>query len=352
MNEELTPSSEEQEAPATESLGQILKAAREAKGMSVADVATALHLRPSVVKDLEADDFSNISSTTYVRGYIKNFARIVEADKQKVEACLSSQVPGVSQPAMQSFSRKTVRQARDKRYLMLTYLVIVILLALLVFWWLQTSKFFNSAAVDFSRPTAEEVAAAGQTSIQDDLMQRLGNDAEAQSETAPQADMQTAYEQPEGSVGVSVVGEKAQVGTTAETSAPQTNTAAETAAAETTANSTLGNTNPAPAANTETPQATVAERPNTAQSAPGEGMAALVMSFSADCWVQVKDATGKLLVSDLRKAGQTINLSGKAPFSFILGAPQAVSLSINGEAASLDEFPKGRVARFSLPKNG
>ncbi|ABM00571.1 RodZ domain-containing protein [Shewanella amazonensis] len=340
MNEELTPSSEEQEAPATESLGQILKAAREAKGMSVADVATALHLRPSVVKDLEADDFSNISSATYIRGYIKNFARIVEADKQKVEACLASQVPGVSQPAMQSFSRKTVRQARDKRYLMLTYLVILILVALLVFWWLQTSKFFNTAAVDFSKPTAEEVAAAGQTSIQDDLMQRLGNETHTQAGTSPQPDTEAAYEQSVNSDDMPVAAQEVTVGSAEEPSAQQdNNSAVDTTASDMREIDTR-------ASNAEATPEVTASIPAT------PGQSALVMSFSADCWVQVKDATGKVLVSDLRKAGQTINLSGKAPFSFILGAPQAVKLSINGEAASLDEFPKGRVARFSLPKNG
>lgn len=335
MNEELTPSSEEQEAPATESLGQILKAAREAKGMSVADVATALHLRPSVVKDLEADDFSNISSATYIRGYIKNFARIVEADKQKVEACLASQVPGVSQPAMQSFSRKTVRQARDKRYLMLTYLVILILVALLVFWWLQTSKFFNTATVDFSKPTAEEVAAAGQTSIQDDLMQRLGNDTQMQTDTSQQPESEAAYEPSVNGDDMPVAEQEVTAGSAELPSAQQ----GSTSAADTTASDIRANNTDA------SPQV-------TASSPAALGQSALVMSFSADCWVQVKDATGKVLVSDLRKAGQTINLSGKAPFSFILGAPQAVQLSINGEAMSLDEFPKGRVARFSLPKNG
>ncbi|MFA0284760.1 RodZ domain-containing protein, partial [Vibrio sp. 10N.222.55.F12] len=40
----------------------------------------------------------------------------------------------------------------------------------------------------------------------------------------------------------------------------------------------------------------------------------LVMQFSADCWIQVKDASGKTLSTGIKKAGQTLNLSGTAPY--------------------------------------
>ncbi|MCH4295427.1 DUF4115 domain-containing protein [Shewanella sp. 3B26] len=347
MSEELNASSTEpQEAP-EQSLGVILKAAREARGMSVADVATALHLRPSIVKDIEADDFSNISSTTYVRGYVKNFARIVEADKQQVEACLARQAPGVSQPTMQSFSRKTVRQARDSRYQMVTWLVIIILLALMVFWWLQTSKFFNSAGVDFSKPTAEEVAASsaetasmGQIPIEErrlssaeqSVNDSLANDQPASDLLANESGAQELAAQVQA--GEPAAAEQAQVQTQTQTStqAPSDSGA---------------QTNPA------TDAASVdAQNTQAGQSTPAAGQASVELALSADCWIQVKDASGKVLLADLRKAGQAVSLSGKAPFKLILGAPQAVTVTFNGEAVGLDEFPAGKVARFTLPKNG
>lgn len=337
MSEELNASSAEpQEAP-EQSLGVILKAAREARGMSVADVATALHLRPSIVKDIEADDFSNISSTTYVRGYVKNFARIVEADKQQVEACLARQAPGVSQPTMQSFSRKTVRQARDSRYQMVTWLVIVILLALMVFWWLQTSKFFNSAGVDFSKPTAEEVAASsaetasmGQIRIEE---RRLSS--ADQSVNDPLANESSAQE----------LAAQAQAGEPAAADLAQDQTRAQT--------STQAPGESGAQASSATDAASVdAQNIQAGQSTPAAGQASVELALSADCWIQVKDATGKVLLADLRKAGQAVSLSGKAPFKLILGAPQAVTVTFNGEAVGLNEFPAGKVARFTLPKNG
>ncbi|WP_372870497.1 RodZ domain-containing protein [Shewanella sp.] len=323
MSEELNVSSQEpQEVPET-SLGAILKAAREARGMSVADVATALHLRPSIVKDIEADDFSNIGSSTYVRGYVKNFARIVDADRQQVEACLARQVASVSQPAMQSFSRKTVRQARDSRYQMVTWLVLIVLIVLMIFWWLQTSKFFNSAGVDFSHPTAEEVEASSDTDMT--------------------------------SVPVSLPG-------VAEMEAPESVKADDNVEAkdnlQAESEATL-ETNLAPALQepVQLPEAQPVQLPETETAVLPDTPASitqdtLALALSADCWIQVKDASGKVLFSELRKAGQSLNISGKAPFSLILGAPQAVTVTFNGETVGLNEFSNGKVARFTLPKNG
>ncbi|MGL4612472.1 MAG: RodZ domain-containing protein, partial [Shewanella sp.] len=46
-----------------------------------------------------------------------------------------------------------------------------------------------------------------------------------------------------------------------------------------------------------------------------------------------------------------IQASGVAPFKVILGAPHVVThFSLDGQTVSLADFPKGRVARFTLPK--
>mgnify|MGYP003651231206 CR=1 FL=1 len=137
--------------------GAILKAAREAKGLSLETVATQLHLRPKIINDLENDIFVNIASTTYVRGYIKNYARVVNADINQIQQCLSHQLPEIVAPAMQSFSRKTTHQARNSRLNLVTYLIVAVLIAMLVLWWVQKSSLLTN--VDLSQPTVEEIAA-------------------------------------------------------------------------------------------------------------------------------------------------------------------------------------------------
>ena len=55
----------------TMALGATLKTAREAKGLTVAELANELHLKMQIVEDLENEDFSNIKASIYGRGFIK-----------------------------------------------------------------------------------------------------------------------------------------------------------------------------------------------------------------------------------------------------------------------------------------
>ncbi|MEF1304822.1 DUF4115 domain-containing protein, partial [Vibrio owensii] len=80
-----------------------------------------------------------------------------------------------------------------------------------------------------------------------------------------------------------------------------------------------------------------------------EGMTLLTMKFKADCWIQVKDANGKTLVSGTRKPGQDVELAGKAPFKVILGAPEGVTMTFASEPVDLSGYTSGKVARFTLP---
>ena len=51
--------------------GKTLKSAREAKGLSVAQVAEATRLLPRIVEDLEKEDFSHLPAPIYGRGFVK-----------------------------------------------------------------------------------------------------------------------------------------------------------------------------------------------------------------------------------------------------------------------------------------
>ena len=52
-------------------IGETLKKAREAKGLTTAELANELHLKTQIVEDLEHDDFHNITASIYGRGFIK-----------------------------------------------------------------------------------------------------------------------------------------------------------------------------------------------------------------------------------------------------------------------------------------
>jgi len=61
-------------------LGQQLKAAREAKGVSEHDAGEATNILTKTIIAMEADDFSGIAAPTYARGFIRLYARFLDLD--------------------------------------------------------------------------------------------------------------------------------------------------------------------------------------------------------------------------------------------------------------------------------
>ena len=68
----------------TESPGHILKNAREAKGMSIADVAEQTRVSIRQLEAVERDDFASLPGTPYAVGFSRAFARAVGADEVAV----------------------------------------------------------------------------------------------------------------------------------------------------------------------------------------------------------------------------------------------------------------------------
>lgn len=66
--------------PDSRSVGDMLRAARELAGMSVAEVAERTRIRASVIRDIEADDFAGCGDTFYARGHVRSIATTVGLD--------------------------------------------------------------------------------------------------------------------------------------------------------------------------------------------------------------------------------------------------------------------------------
>lgn len=57
--------------------GQRLRAAREAAGLSVQDVATRLRMPVRVVESLEAEDWSRLGAPVFIRGQLRSYGRLL-----------------------------------------------------------------------------------------------------------------------------------------------------------------------------------------------------------------------------------------------------------------------------------
>ncbi|ELO1556927.1 cytoskeleton protein RodZ [Aeromonas hydrophila] len=293
--------------------GQLLRNAREQLGWTREQVASRIHLRLTLIAAIESDTYDKHTSHTFIRGYLRTYAKLVGIPEETILAAYDKL--GLTPPDnidMQSFSRRSRQQANDSRLKVVTWLVILVLIALSVAWWWQSTA---------RRSAGDEALAATE----------MGATSNTPSATVP----------PAVDVADPVV-------------APATSAAAATSvdpvasAAATTlpvdASSAVATTAVATSAATATQPAA-----DIAASEPAK-VPQLKMSFTADCWLDVKDAKGKTLFSGLKKANDELVLEGPEPLKFIIGAPMAVNIEYQGKSIDMSRYNNGRTARLSLPQ--
>ncbi|MDG2079469.1 MAG: helix-turn-helix domain-containing protein [Pseudomonadales bacterium] len=77
----------------------------------------------------------------------------------------------------------------------------------------------------------------------------------------------------------------------------------------------------------------------------------LVIEVYEDSWVDVRDGAGMRLYRDLARAGRRIDVSGQLPFSLHLGNAPGLELQLNGEPIAIKRFRSDNSARLTLASN-
>jgi len=119
--------------------GGVLKAAREAMGLSIHEVSGQLRLGVKQIQAIEQDNFAQLPQASIVRGFIRNYARLLNIDPQPVLLAYQQLVP---QPVPTSLSvrsnaRHSVIEGHTQRVKPQGLLTLLLLLLLLLrLWWL------------------------------------------------------------------------------------------------------------------------------------------------------------------------------------------------------------------------
>ncbi|MGD8673126.1 MAG: helix-turn-helix domain-containing protein, partial [Thiogranum sp.] len=77
-----------QQGGGLEAIGERLASARRERKLELGAVASQMHLSREVVAALEAGNASALPAMTFVRGYIKTYARLLGLDEKEVFALL------------------------------------------------------------------------------------------------------------------------------------------------------------------------------------------------------------------------------------------------------------------------
>jgi cytoskeleton protein RodZ len=76
----VTEAASELETQAAPGPGALLRMAREARGTTVADVAASLKMSPRQIEAIESEDFSRLTGATFIRGFVRNYAKLLKID--------------------------------------------------------------------------------------------------------------------------------------------------------------------------------------------------------------------------------------------------------------------------------
>ena len=114
--------------------GEQLRAAREAAGMSVHEISTHMRLDRRVVLALEADDYEQLPAPTFVRGYLRGYARLLELPPEPVLQAFEQR--DFAPPSLVAdISVRSQMRSGDFPFRIVTYIVVAALILLVVLWW-------------------------------------------------------------------------------------------------------------------------------------------------------------------------------------------------------------------------
>ncbi|MBB2894868.1 helix-turn-helix domain-containing protein [Pseudomonas sp. AS2.8] len=305
--------------------GEILRQKRLALGWSQAQVAQNLNLSERIIEQLESGNYQQMPGHTFARGYTKAYGKLLGLDQVELVRTFDGYTgTDAKGSTVHSLGRldEPVRLSRNVLRFV-SFILVVLIIAMGLFWWQERSRQASSASA-VSMEHVEVEGADGKTEI---------HPIDEPEEQPPVAAQQPATSVP-SPVGTPTPDANAVAAMTAPTAAPT----------PAPATGSTPSTSTAPAAAAPAAPASVA---------PVAGSDSLNIRFTASCWTQVSDGTGKILFSGVKKGGESLEYASiKAPVNIRLGFARGAQISYNGQVVDLAPYTKGETARIKLGQAG
>lgn len=144
------------EPTTTSTPGQLLKEARERKGLSLSDIAAKLHLSTQWIKDIEADNYRHINALVYIQGHLRSYAKhvgVAEGTIMKALKALELPLPDSMERPLSSASLPIYdKDSKAKRHLLrwISLGVMVLLVAMVAIWWCEQASHHQAVSLSSS----------------------------------------------------------------------------------------------------------------------------------------------------------------------------------------------------------
>lgn len=338
--------------------------ARTAQRLSVSEVARSTRLPETVIETIESGDFTHASTDVYMRGYINIYAKYLNLDENELLKQFDEQKPAFNQSVESSViaGYSDHHTETQQHSLLFTSLTVAVVIGILVaaYTMIFEGKIANYLGLNETNTVASTTnnldgssvnlpSTLGQdgtidlntniggnateastslptTGLTGDLTNGLSTDLPTALPTDGTADSSTTNSLTDITLPTGASGGEENTGELPDVTALNLESTAETDLPESTAENT--------------DSATDAQEADTVVT-NADGTTTLSMTFSDDCWIGIKDATGKTVVTGLYKKGKSITVNGKLPFRIKVPrvwAPQGVTLG--GKSINIKDFPK------------
>lgn len=299
-NDELTERHEQQQQKYRQ-IGAELRKRRKSQGLDQRQVGEALHLPGMVINDLETGRIEHLSSL-YRRGYIRNYARLLNLDP----AALLDEADE-NLPPLQQVMPADKGQWRLERYLKIaTYAIVTIAIVPPI------AYFFIAGG---SRMIERD------TSLAETPLIEQGNGQPAAHSSLLSSRQEPSSKSDAGHVSASVL--------------------------------PLSPIRPlrkpeqlAPGAEAQSDEAAAVIQPAPLLSNQ------IRLELLEDSWIEIQDSAGTRLEYDLLRAGQQRMYQGEPPFRLLLGRSSSVAVELNGKAVSWEGQDSADVARIRILADG
>ena len=252
-------------------VGRELAQARQAHGLSVADVAQQLKFAARQIEALEQGRYAELPAGTFARGMVRTYARLLKLDPEPLVERIAARVAVPDNAAAVAAARRPIPITDSARRTNLLYaalsLAILAVIAVVALEWQRERS--NAARLTFV--PAAQAPLEPQRTVASAVTPQLAT-LDAPDEVRPAA---------------------------------------------------------------ETP-------------APADGGHRIVMRFERESWVEIRGRDGKILTSELNRAGSERTVEGIPPFALVIGNAQHVRLSYDDRPIDLTPHVKVEVARFTL----
>lgn len=261
--------------------GELLVAGRERAGLTQEQVAKELYMTLTKVRALESDDYRHMGSDTFTRGYLRAYANLLKLDVVQLLASYDqhAQQNGLVEEAL---PRKQGGGSKP-----LWQFPLLIVAALLILWLISVWFFDNRKKPDYVMPTTVIAPLESSTVLNSVSSVQSSATLSANADEDLQAGLNVVIEDPANQNSSSSVDSEA--------------------VRSSDANSNLN--------------AAVLDK--------------ITFTFTEECWLEVSDSRGDVLMTDLQSAGVSLTLQGKAPFDVKLGNAPAAKIELNNEKINI-----------------